>query len=99
MGCQKTLNAALAFSGRFPALEALIRDHYVKCMCVSRQDDTTTCYEGSQGIPPGQRWCNPTTNSWLKLMNAKCPGTGPSWCGAPAPQCQAKFPPLAASRT
>eukprot|EP00931_Biecheleriopsis_adriatica_P035677 TRINITY_DN20556_c0_g1_i1.p1 TRINITY_DN20556_c0_g1~~TRINITY_DN20556_c0_g1_i1.p1 ORF type:complete len:354 (-),score=47.65 TRINITY_DN20556_c0_g1_i1:62-1123(-) len=49
------------------ALESLVREHYVKCMCVKRSD-TEVCYEGSMGLRPGQKWCEFKSPSWEKLM-------------------------------
>jgi len=38
-------------------LVRLLNEHLLKCICVYRQDDTSVCYEGGQGIPEGKLWC------------------------------------------
>merc|ERR1719329_913582 len=51
--------------GKAPELEALLREHIVKCVCVNRQENTHDCYSGSQGIPKGKPWCEfDGTPSW-----------------------------------
>merc|ERR1719265_2440920 len=71
--CVEKFYAKLRSKGKAPELAALLREHVVKCVCVNRQDDTSDCYSGSQGIPKGKKWCEfDGTPSWQKLLkNAK----------------------------
>jgi len=66
--CQRRHNEELEKSGRDVALEALSREHLVKCVCVS-SEHKDTCYEGGLGLKRGQKWCEwNNTPSWRKLL-------------------------------
>lgn len=61
---KKLAEAALRKSGtqiHFLQIEAMLREHLVKCICVHRQldpeDDQSGCHQGGQGLAPNQKWC------------------------------------------
>lgn len=77
--CLDEHRAQLEKEDRIPELEAISREHILKCVCVSRLKNDDMCYTGSQGITPGQRWCDFNKNpSWRRLLAAKKPTDG-SW--------------------
>jgi len=75
--CINDHHSKLKKDGRIPELEAIFREHTLKCVCVSRLKDYSMCYEGSQGITPGQTWCEFNKNpSWRALLKSEKP---PAW--------------------
>jgi hypothetical protein len=68
--CQAKHVKALIDAGRIPALEALVREHFVKCVCVKRNpSEEGICYQGSLGLKPGEKWCEwHDTPSWRPLL-------------------------------
>jgi len=71
--CLDDLHKSLRAAGRYPELEVLMREHTVKCICVSAKENTEICYEGSYGIPKLKKWCEfdgtGTSSSWQKLLD------------------------------
>lgn len=68
----------LESAGKLPELEAMMREHILKCVCVNRAADeeaAKTCYQGSMGIKKGTLWCEwggtmkRTTPSWKKIIS------------------------------
>jgi len=58
-----------ALKERNGGLEAMLREHFLKCTCVSWRtaDSRSVCYGGS-GIAAGDRWCDYKTPTWVKLL-------------------------------
>lgn len=83
--CIDAHHSKLKEDGRIPELEAIFREHTLKCVCVSRLKDDSMCYQGSQGITPGQKWCEFNKNpSWQLLLKSEKPAAWKSdWLNEP----------------
>lgn len=63
--CTGRLHSKLRIAGRVPELEALVRDHLLKCICINRLDNAEFC-----SAEPGQKWCQfDGTPSWKRLLS------------------------------
>eukprot|EP00747_Dinoflagellata_sp_TGD_P023354 gnl/TRDRNA2_/TRDRNA2_129749_c0_seq2.p1 gnl/TRDRNA2_/TRDRNA2_129749_c0~~gnl/TRDRNA2_/TRDRNA2_129749_c0_seq2.p1 ORF type:complete len:232 (+),score=33.46 gnl/TRDRNA2_/TRDRNA2_129749_c0_seq2:262-957(+) len=68
--CKYRKFKALKSQFRDPILEALVREHLLKCVCVTRDPDNRVCYEGTLGLKQGQKWCEwHDAPSWRKLLD------------------------------
>jgi hypothetical protein len=90
--CINEHHAKLTEDKRIAELEAISREHILKCVCVSHQQDDSVCYQGSQGIAPGQKWCEFNRNpSWRHLLESKKPSDWQSdWSAGHEPNCSLK---------
>lgn len=75
--CMKEINDELIRTHRIKELEALTREHALKCMCVHRSVDNLYCFnddadDASMGIPMGKSWCDfDATPSWQGMIKEK----------------------------
>jgi len=79
-------------AGRFHALEAISREHLLKCVCVSRlkDDGNGICHQGSQGIQFPQKWCEFNKSpSWQQLLNSRNSSMTDEWTTAPT--CEQRY--------
>jgi len=76
-------------AGRSKALEALVREHFVKCVCVNRPSNQDVCYQGDLGLQQGpivdgtpswhQKWCEwHETPSWMRILEQAGNATMPT---------------------
>jgi len=91
--CITDLSDVLEAKGRVSDIEAITREHILKCVCVNRMVNDDICYMGSQGVEPGKRWCDFNKNpSWARLLKDNKPSEWESdWKpGGHEPNCSRK---------
>jgi len=76
-GCNEKKAKELAAAGRSKALEALVREHFVKCVFVNRPSNQDV--QSSLGLQQGQKWCEwHETPSWMRILEQAGNATMPT---------------------